>query len=109
MTPKGQPFNSGHVYNIVKRHLSSVTTQEQRSPHVLRHSFATHLSNHGADLNAIKELLGHASLAATQVYTHNSIEKLKKAYGSHKVQVVSSVAELLESKGAGKGDMKTGF
>lgn len=80
LTPKGQPFNSGHVYNIVKRHLSSVTTQEQRSPHVLRHSFATHLSNHGADLNAIKELLGHASLAATQVYTHNSIEKLKKAY-----------------------------
>lgn len=80
LTDKGQPLNAGHVYTIVKRHLSSVTTVEQRSPHVLRHTFATHLSNRGADLNAIKELLGHASLAATQIYTHNSIEKLKKAY-----------------------------
>ena len=68
------------VYNKVKRYLSLVTTAKKRSPHVLRHSFATHLSNNGADLNAIKELLGHANLAATQVYTHNSIEQLKKVY-----------------------------
>ena len=68
------------VYNLVKRYLSAVTTLEQRSPHVMRHTFATHLSDNGADLNAIKELLGHSSLAATQVYTHNSIEKLKKVY-----------------------------
>ena len=64
------------MYYSVKKYLSAVTTVEQRSPHVLRHSFATHLSNAGADLNAIKELLGHAGLAATQVYMHNSIERL---------------------------------
>ena len=68
------------VYNLVKKYLGMVTTQEERSPHILRHSFATHLSNNGADLNAIKELLGHSSLAATQVYTHNSIERLKEIY-----------------------------
>lgn len=65
------------VYNVVKKFLSMVTSIEKRSPHVLRHTYATHLLNKGADLNAIKELLGHASLAATQVYTHNSIERLK--------------------------------
>ncbi len=80
LTDKGQPLYPGYVYKIVKKYLSQVTTVEQRSPHVLRHTFATHLSNRGADLNAIKELLGHSSLAATQVYTHNSIEKLKKVY-----------------------------
>ncbi len=68
------------VYNTVKKYLSMVTTIDKRSPHILRHTFATHLSNNGADLNAIKELLGHSSLAATQIYTHNTIEKLKDIY-----------------------------
>ncbi len=68
------------VYNTVKRFLTMVTTIDKKSPHVLRHTFATHLLNKGADLNAIKELLGHASLAATQVYTHNSIERLKNIH-----------------------------
>lgn len=80
LTEKGKIMYPKLVYNLVKKYLSQITTVEQRSPHVLRHSFATHLSNNGADLNAIKELLGHSSLAATQVYTHNSIEKLKKVY-----------------------------
>ena len=73
----GQPLNPRKVYTIVKKWLSLVTTAEKKSPHILRHSFATHLTNNGADLNAVKELLGHTSLAATQVYTHNSIEKLR--------------------------------
>lgn len=80
LTDKGTPLYPKLVYNIVNRYLSMVSTIEQRSPHVLRHTFATHLANNGADLNAIKELLGHASLAATQIYTHNSIEKLKQVY-----------------------------
>ncbi len=80
LTDQGKPVYPKLIYNIVKRYLSMVTTVEQRSPHVLRHSFATHLSENGADLNAIKTLLGHSNLAATQIYTHNSIEKLKKVY-----------------------------
>jgi integrase/recombinase XerC len=68
------------VYRLVNDNLASITTLDKKSPHVLRHTFATHLLNNGADLNAIKELLGHSSLAATQVYTHNSIEKLKNIY-----------------------------
>ncbi|MCQ2263098.1 MAG: tyrosine recombinase XerC [Bacteroidales bacterium] len=68
------------VYRIVRKYLDLVTTIDKRSPHVLRHTFATQMLNHGADINAIKEILGHSSLAATQVYTHNSIEKLKNIY-----------------------------
>ncbi|MGA0560113.1 tyrosine-type recombinase/integrase [Larkinella sp. VNQ87] len=68
------------IQRIVKRYLGLVTTLEKKSPHVLRHTYATHLLNRGADLNAIKDLLGHSSLAATQIYTHTTIDKLKKAY-----------------------------
>ena len=68
------------IYRIVQKYLSMISTQEKKSPHILRHSFATSLLNKGADINAIKDLLGHANLAATQVYTHNSIERLKSIY-----------------------------
>ncbi|MFN5422117.1 MAG: tyrosine-type recombinase/integrase [bacterium] len=75
--PKGKPLTTRQAYDIVKKYLSLVTTAEKKSPHILRHSFATHLTGNGAELNAVKELLGHSSLAATQVYTHNSIERLR--------------------------------
>jgi integrase/recombinase XerC len=74
---KGKKLYPKYVYNAVNKYLSKITTISKKSPHVLRHTFATHLMNNGADLNAVKELLGHSSLAATQIYTHNSIEKLK--------------------------------
>lgn len=76
----GKPLYPSFVYRLVRARLGTVTTQSKRSPHVLRHTFATHLSNHGAELHAVKELLGHASLAATQVYTHNTVEQLKRIY-----------------------------
>lgn len=76
----GNPAYPVMIQRITKRYLSLVTSLEKKSPHVLRHTFATHLLNRGADLNAIKDLLGHTSLAATQVYTHNSVEQLKKVY-----------------------------
>ena len=80
LTDASQPAYPVFVQRTVKKYLSAVTTLAQKSPHVLRHTYATHLLNRGADLNAIKELLGHANLAATQIYTHNSIEKLKKTH-----------------------------
>ena len=80
LSGNGKTLSPRKVYASVNKYLTAVTTIEKRSPHVLRHSFATHLMNNGADLNAVKELLGHSSLAATQVYTHNTIEKLKNIY-----------------------------
>ena len=80
VTNEGNNAYPQFIYRIVKLSLSQISTQAKRSPHILRHSFATALLNRGADLNAIKELLGHSSLAATQVYTHNSVEKLKAIY-----------------------------
>jgi integrase/recombinase XerC len=80
ITNKGKKLYPEFVYRVVKSLLSGITTLNKRSPHVLRHTFATHLLNNGANINAIKELLGHSSLAATQVYTHNTIEKLKDIY-----------------------------
>lgn len=76
----GQQLYPKAVYRIVRKYLDMVTTISKRSPHVIRHTFATHMLNRGADLNAIKEILGHSSLAATQVYTHNSMEQLKSIY-----------------------------
>ncbi|MGZ3752714.1 MAG: tyrosine-type recombinase/integrase [Mucilaginibacter sp.] len=80
VTNKGTEAYPKFVYLIVQRYLSTISTQDKKSPHVLRHTFATSLLNRGADLNAIKELLGHANLSATQVYTHNSVERLKSIY-----------------------------
>ena len=80
VTDKGEQLYPKAVYRIVRKYLDMVTTIDKRSPHVIRHTFATHLLNNGADLNAIKTILGHSSLAATQVYTHNSIEQLKSIY-----------------------------
>jgi len=80
ITDKGNKLYDKYVYNTVNVYLSMVTTIDKKSPHILRHTFATHMLNHGADLNSIKELLGHANLSATQIYTHNTFEKLKKIY-----------------------------
>jgi integrase/recombinase XerC len=80
VTDKGNKLYDKYVYNIVNRYLAMVTTIEKKSPHVLRHTFATHMLNRGADLNSIKELLGHSNLSATQIYTHNTFGKLKKIY-----------------------------
>ena len=79
----GEQLSTGIVYNIVKNKLSEIPTLAKRSPHVLRHSFATSMLNNGAELNAVKELLGHSSLASTSVYTHTTFEELKKVYHAH--------------------------
>jgi len=80
LTDAGKKIYPKLVYRIVNQALAQVSTLTKKSPHVLRHTFATHLLNNGAELNAVKELLGHSSLAATQIYTHNAIDKLKKIY-----------------------------
>ena len=80
LTNAGRQMYPKFVYRQVKLYLSYVTTVSKKSPHIIRHSFATHLLNRGADLNAIKELLGHSNLSATQVYTHTSFDKLKRVF-----------------------------
>ncbi len=80
VTEKGRKLYPKYAYLLVNKYLGKVSTLDKKSPHVLRHTFATHLMNNGADLNAVKELLGHSSLASTQVYTHNTIEKLKTVH-----------------------------
>jgi integrase/recombinase XerC len=80
VSEKGKQLSSRAVYAIVYTYLSKVTSNDKKSPHILRHTFATHMLNNGADLNLIKEILGHANLSATQIYTHNSFEQLKQIY-----------------------------
>ncbi|MGM8360703.1 tyrosine-type recombinase/integrase [Flavobacterium sp. ARAG 55.4] len=84
LTKKGLKLSESFVYRLINSYFSKVSKKVKKSPHMLRHTFATHLLNHGADLNSVKELLGHSSLASTQVYTHNSLSELKKVYvGAH--------------------------
>jgi len=80
LTAKGKPVYEKLIYRVVLKYLTLVTTIDKKSPHVLRHSFATHLLDRGADLNAVKEMLGHANLSATQIYTHTSLEKVQRVY-----------------------------
>ena len=80
LSKKGRKISESFVYRLINDYFSSVSQKVKKSPHVLRHTFATHLLNNGADLNSVKELLGHASLASTQIYTHSSLAELKNVY-----------------------------
>jgi len=80
LTAKGEPIYEKLIYRVVNKYLTLVTTIDQKSPHVLRHTFATHMLNRGADLNAVKDMLGHANLSATQIYTHTSLRKIQNVY-----------------------------
>jgi integrase/recombinase XerC len=82
LTAKGNKLNDSFVYRLINNYFSHVSEKVKKSPHILRHTFATHLLNNGADINSVKELLGHSSLASTQVYTHSSLSELKKVYGN---------------------------
>jgi len=82
LTQKGVKLNDSFVYRLINNYFSNVSEKVKKSPHILRHTFATHLLNNGADINSVKELLGHSSLASTQVYTHSSLAELKKVYGN---------------------------
>lgn len=82
LTKKGVKLNDSLVYRLINMYFSNVSEKVKRSPHILRHTFATHMLNNGADLNSVKELLGHSSLASTQIYTHSSLAELKKVYGN---------------------------
>ena len=82
LTIKGVKMNDSLVYRLINNYFSNVSEKVKKSPHILRHTFATHLLNNGADINSVKELLGHSSLASTQVYTHSSLSELKKVYGN---------------------------
>jgi integrase/recombinase XerC len=84
LTKKGVKLSNSFVYRLINSYFSTVSEKVKKSPHILRHTFATHLLNNGADLNSVKELLGHSSLASTQIYTHNSLSELKKVHeGAH--------------------------
>ena len=88
MTSKGKSIYDNLVYRITKKYFTGFSTKSKKSPHILRHSFATHLLNNGADLNSVKDLLGHTSLAATQVYTNRSIEEIKKEIEKIAIEIV---------------------